>query len=182
MRLLIAGGDARYACLAEQAHRAGWDVGTVGLEKAGGDFPRREVEAIGEAEAVLLCNPWRRGLVLPLAEKRFTLGELLGRMRGDAALLLSDAEGAPDALPFRVVDLAQDEAFVRRNALLTAEGAIACAMRGGWGCWRRSARGWPCCFWCSHRCAMRCQTGRCGHFLTRWCRGRSRWTIRRSFC
>ena len=70
MRLLIAGGDARYACLAEQAHRAGWDVGTVGLEKAGGDFPRREVEAIGEAEAVLLCNPWRRGLVLPLAEKR----------------------------------------------------------------------------------------------------------------
>ena len=132
MRLLIAGGDARYACLAEQAHRAGWDVGTVGLEKAGGDFPRREVEAIGEAEAVLLCNPWRRGLVLPLAGKRFTLGELLGRMRGDAALLLSDAEGAPDALPFRVVDLAQDEAFVRRNALLTAEGAIACAMRGGW--------------------------------------------------
>lgn len=132
MRLLIAGGDARYACLAEQARRAGWDVGTVGLEKAGGGFPRCGMEAVGEAEAVLLCNPWRRGLVLPLAEKGFTLGELLGGMRGDATLLLSDAQGAPDALPFRVVDLARDEAFARRNALLTAEGAIACAMRGGW--------------------------------------------------
>lgn len=132
MRLLIAGGDARYACLAEQAFRAGWDVRAVGLEKARGDFPRGGVEEIGQADAVLLCNPWRRGLLLPLAEKPFSLGELLGRMRGDATLLLSDAEGAPDALPFDVVDLAQDEAFVRRNALLTAEGAIASAMRGGW--------------------------------------------------
>lgn len=132
MRLLIAGGDARYACLAVQAHRAGWDVCALGLEQAGGDFPQCGLVQVGEAEHVLLANPWRRGLLLPLAREKYTLEQLLGRMRREATLLLSDAEGAPDALPFRLVDLAQDEAFVRRNAQLTAEGALAAALKGEW--------------------------------------------------
>lgn len=132
MRLLVAGGDARYACLAEQARRAGWNVRGVGLERARGDFPRCGLEDVGQADCVLLPNPWRRGIQLPLAEQPFTLEQLLGGMRREALLLLSDAEGAPDALPFRVRDLTRDEAFVRQNAQLTAEGAIAAVLRGGW--------------------------------------------------
>lgn len=133
MKLLVAGGDARYGCLAAQAFRAGWDVAALGLERAAqGRFPVCGVEEVGEADAVLLNNPWRRGLSLPLAERPYTLEELFARMRTDARLLLSDAEGAPDALPFSVTDLSRDEAFVRRNAQLTAEGAIASALRGGW--------------------------------------------------
>ncbi len=133
LKLLIAGGDARYACLAEQTHAAGWDVMTLGLEQAAhGRYPLCSLQDVGQADAVLLNNPWRRGMLLPLADRPFELNDLFARMRPDALLLLSDAQGAPDALPFRTVDLSRDEDFVRLNAQLTAEGALACAMNGAW--------------------------------------------------
>ena len=129
LKLLIAGGDARYACLAEQAHAAGWDLLALGLERAA---PACTLDQVDQADAVLLNNPWRRGLMLPLTDHPFELSNLFARMRKDALLLLSDAQGAPDALPFRTVDLSRDEDYVRINAQLTAEGAIACAMNGAW--------------------------------------------------
>ena len=133
MKLLIAGGDARYACLARLMTWRGFDVAALGLEKAGGgEFARVGPEEAGRFDGVLMANPFRRGMVLPLAERPFTLGELMERMHPETPLLLSDAEGAPDSLPVRLIDLSRDEAFVQRNAILTAEGALAAEMaRGG---------------------------------------------------
>ena len=135
MKLLIAGGDARYAHLARLAaeKERALSVAALGLERAG--LPpelRANVEEAGKFDAVLLPNPFRRGMSLPLADSPFTLGALLSHMREGTPLLLRDAEGAPDHLPVPVVDLAADERFAEDNARLTAEGALAGEMaRGG---------------------------------------------------
>ena len=90
LKLLIAGGDARYACLAEQAHAAGWDLLALGLERAAhGRYPACTLDQVDQADAVLLNNPWRRGLMLPLTDHPFELSNLFARMRKDALLLLA---------------------------------------------------------------------------------------------
>ena len=65
-----------------------------------------------------------------LAERPFGLGELLACLRPGARLVFLGPAAPPAGLEgFQVFDLTADEAFLRRNAALTAEGALFAAMR-----------------------------------------------------
>ena len=65
-----------------------------------------------------------------LADRPFGLGELLSHLRPGARLVFLGPAAPPAGLEgFRVFDLMADEAFLRRNAVLTAEGALFAAMR-----------------------------------------------------
>lgn len=121
MRLIAFGGDDRMQGALEAAERAGWAIRHIRTEE--------EAEAGGRADAVLL--PW------PNSFREETLtGTKLSRKRTlellpDCMLLMHGggvtAQDAPGAE--RLFDPSQDEAFLRANAKLTAEGAIARAMQ-----------------------------------------------------
>lgn len=65
-----------------------------------------------------------------LAEKPFGIGDLLGTLPSGAKLVFCGPQIPPAGLErFNVTDLTQNEEFLRRNAELTAEGAIFSAMR-----------------------------------------------------
>ena len=82
--------------------------------------------AAAEADWVLLNSPVK----CELAERPFGLGELLSRLRPGARLVFLGPGAPPAGLEgFETFDLMADEAFLRRNAVLTAEGALFAAMR-----------------------------------------------------
>lgn len=121
MRLVAFGGDARMLGALEAAQRAGWDTLHIRTEE--------DTEKNGVADAVLL--PWphsfRDGKLTGAALSREQTLELL-----PACTLLVHGAGiaaqdAPSAE--RLFDPSQDEVFLRANAKLTAEGAIARAMQ-----------------------------------------------------
>lgn len=122
MRLIAFGGDGRMegACLA--AKKAGWDALHVKSEA--------DAEQIGSADAALL--PW---------PKSFEEGKLVGSgslSKEDTLALLPPCRVALHGGGVSAEDLKGaektlqpewDEAFLIRNAQLTAEGAVLCAMQ-----------------------------------------------------
>ncbi|MBR5301618.1 MAG: NAD(P)-binding domain-containing protein [Clostridia bacterium] len=121
MRLIVYGGDARMLGVLEAAKHAGWDADYITGEQ---DLKPKP----DQADAVML--PWphsfRDGLLC---------GTQIGKEQSlnnlPACTLLLHGTGINDAqLPMAVhaFDPSQDEAFLRSNARLTAEGAIHCAM------------------------------------------------------
>ncbi len=128
MKLLLAGGDMRFAWAARLAARQGIDTATVGLEKSG--FPLRQADEdfIRSADAILMANPWRSSFPGPLGEGWPRADEIMAMMRTGAALILPDDIGAPENAPARLC-LDADENYTQANALLTAEGAVHAAMR-----------------------------------------------------
>ena len=121
MRFVAFGGDARMLGALEAAQRAGWDTLHIRTEE--------DKEKIGVADAVLL--PWphsfRDGKLTGAALSREQTLELLPActlLVHGAGITAQDAQSAE-----RLFDPSQDEAFLRANAKLTAEGAIARAMQ-----------------------------------------------------
>ena len=127
MKLLLAGGDMRFAWAARLAAQQGLDVATVGLELSG--FPLRQADAgfLREAEAAIMPNPWRAGFPGPLGTGEPAAESVMAALRRDAALILPDDAGAPENAPPHLC-LRDDEDYVAANARLTAEGAIHAAM------------------------------------------------------
>ena len=128
MKLLIAGGDMRYAYAACLAARRGLNVESIGLENSGLPVPRGSLDAVSRADAVLMPNPWRAAFPVTYAAQPVQPSEIIARLGAQTALILPDVIGMPPDFPRRIVNLSQDEGYLLRNARLTAEGAIHAAM------------------------------------------------------
>ena len=121
MDYLIVGGDRRMAWLARLLSQRGRDVAAWGQE------PQPGVAAAGPgalkyAENVVVnCPPRMLGRGLGFRE-------VLDAIPADARVFAC-GPGHPDVEDGRVVDLWADEALKVANARLTAEGAVASAMR-----------------------------------------------------
>ena len=127
MDVFIAGGDRRNAHLVRLLRAGGLDARAAGLEKCALEgVSHAPLAAAADADWVLLNSPVK----CELAERPFGLGELFSHLRPGTRLVFL-GPGAPpvDSGDFRTFDLMADEAFLRRNAILTAEGALFAAMR-----------------------------------------------------
>ena len=120
------GGDARMACLARLLSEDGWAVRAWGLALV---EECRPAEALS-AERVVLPVPLERdgrlnGTRLPLGElwQKFRAGQ-----RVYAGAVGAGAREQAEALGLRLTDYYADEALAVKNAVPTAEGAIAAAM------------------------------------------------------
>lgn len=127
MRLIAFGGDERLRGALDAAARAGWETLHITGET---DVP----EETGHADAVML--PWPHSF---REDRLVAQGEGMSRERVLALVppcrvLVHGAGVSAEALPQAgaVINPSKDETFLRTNARLTAEGAIAAAMgRGG---------------------------------------------------
>lgn len=121
MGYIIIGGDARFEALARLLATRGERVAVFGRE-SNPWADAAEPEALSEAENIVVNCPPR------LARATMTLEEVLVRA-ADGATVFACGPGHPANADSRIVDLWADEALLGRNARLTAEAAIASAMR-----------------------------------------------------
>ena len=127
MDIFIVGGDRRAAHLACLLRKRGIDARAAGLEKCGlSGVISAPLESASDADWILLNSP----IKCEMAEKPFGLGQLLTHLKPGARLVFCGPRIPPAGLErFNVYDLMQNEGFLRRNAELTAEGALFSAMR-----------------------------------------------------
>ena len=118
METIIIGGDARFEHLARLLSERGESVGVYGRE-AGPWADAVDRDALGRAKTIVVNCPPRAKL---------SLKELLGFVPGGARVICC-GPGHPDITDARLTDLWSDEALLLENARLTAEGALASAMR-----------------------------------------------------
>ncbi|MDO4865060.1 MAG: NAD(P)-dependent oxidoreductase [Clostridia bacterium] len=121
MDYVVVGGDERYAQLARLLKKRGKRVGLWGREPVPG-VPTVEKAELKTAKCLIAGCPAKvkDGILPPEA--------LLKRM-GDGAKLTLCGPKHPTMGDDRVIDLWADEALIRENAALTAEGAVSAAMR-----------------------------------------------------
>lgn len=118
MDYIIVGGDARFEYLARLLSERGESVGMYGRESCPwGKAVGRET--LARAEIVVTNCP-------PKAE--IDLDNVLALVAGDARVIAC-GPGRPDVDDKRLIDLWTDETLLLENARLTAEGALASAMR-----------------------------------------------------
>lgn len=131
MSIITVGGDMRYAHLTALAAAQSLKIAAIGLEKCPVAVPGASIDAVSEARALILPNPWRNGLSLPYAAHPFTLDDVLSRAAPGTLLLLSDtARMQPVQIEGLVpVDLSADRQYALKNARLTAEAAVARALQ-----------------------------------------------------
>ena len=118
METIIIGGDARFEHLARLLSERGESVGLYGRE-AGPWADAVGREALASADRIVTNCP-------PKADIK--LKELLELAPGRAKVLTC-GPGHPDIADARLTDLWADESLLLENARLTAEGALASAMR-----------------------------------------------------
>lgn len=132
MDWMVLGGDQRFAYLAALAKRSGQNVKAVGLERAEiAGIEHGMLREVGDAAAVVLPNPFARGVVWPLGHEKPELGELLGAISPGTQILMMGGSENCEALHalHSVTDLLKDESYALENAHMTAEGAICAVMR-----------------------------------------------------
>ena len=124
MRLIAFGGDERMRGALLAAEHAGWETLDIGEET---DIPAE----MPPAQAVML--PWPRSF---REDKLVSQRETLARERVLALIppcraILAGGDVKEEELPqaAQVIRPERDEAFLRKNARLTAEGALATVMR-----------------------------------------------------
>lgn len=121
MDYAIIGGDARFDWLARLLAERGKRVGVYGREVPPGAFEAEE-SALNRAENLVVNYPprfLRQGMIFE---------EVLATAGPDARVFACGPMH-PDVSDARLVDLWTDEALLLENAALTAEGAVASAMR-----------------------------------------------------
>lgn len=122
MRLIACGGDARMLGALEAAKKAGWDTDYI--------CRKEELESLpANADALLL--PWphsfRDGL---LCGTQIAKADILKCLPACALAVHGSGIDAQELVKAeRAFDPSQDEAFLRANAQLTAEGAVYRAMQ-----------------------------------------------------
>lgn len=118
MEIIVIGGDARFEYLARLLSERGETVGVCAREAC----PWANavgIEALARADAVAVNCPPKGAL---------TLADVLAAA-SDSARIIACGPGHPDIDDRRIVDLWKDESLLLANARLTAEGALASAMR-----------------------------------------------------
>ncbi|MBR2941868.1 MAG: hypothetical protein IKB82_00565 [Clostridia bacterium] len=124
MRLLAVGGDERMKGAVDVAKQAGWESHWQKDGRLGQD-----------ATCDVLLLPWPRsfqnGRLVTLADGTGPGREEVLRALPPSRLVLCGSGVLPEEIPQagETIDPAHDELFLRRNAQLTAEGAILCAMQ-----------------------------------------------------
>lgn len=132
MRYAVIGGDMRFAHLVSMLEESG--------REARGFFQQRREDAaerLGEYDSIITNWPMR----FPLVEGKICGEEIIGRL-GEGSRLLCVGPGFPEEgiAGLKCVNLWADERLLRENAYLTAEAAVATAMRHSGGVrGRRSA-------------------------------------------
>lgn len=127
MELLVAGGDRRHELLCELARARGWHVMSIGLPSSGA--------GAGRADVAVLPAPYARDgyINAPLTEVKLSIDELATHLKPGARVYCGSPDAALHELAaahgWHIIDLYSDEAFARRNALASAEGAVYAAMR-----------------------------------------------------
>lgn len=126
MDVFVAGGDRRFAYLVRLLRERGLDARAAGLERCGlSDVPCAPLAAAAQAKVVVLNSP----INVSLTDAPFGIGRLLAHLEPGARLIFCGPSIPPAGLErFCVCDLTSDEEFLRKNAELTAEGAIYAAM------------------------------------------------------
>lgn len=122
MKIAVAGGDRRMLTVAEMLISAGHDCEKYALGHENG-FPS---ESLKSADAVILPLPCIKDgyLFAPTSDLRIDVSELFDAC-GKHTIVLGGG------LPFcdeKHIDYANNESFLLKNALVTAEGAISIAM------------------------------------------------------
>ena len=120
MDYVIIGGDARFGWLARLLRRRGESVATAYREPVEG-VPSVNVPGLARAKRAIVNAPPR------LNGSNVPLNELLALLPEDAAVYAC-GPGHPQA-DGRMIDLWSDERLILDNAALTAEGALASAMK-----------------------------------------------------
>lgn len=120
METLILGGDARMSALAA----------LLGKESRYIEDPQTARKLLPEAKRIITNDPPRLAL---------TLEAVCNLAPAGAEIFLAGPKRFEENDP-RIIDLWADEALLRENARLTAEGAVAAAMRAS----RRSLKDLPC--------------------------------------
>ncbi len=118
MKTIIIGGDARFEYLARLLSERGESVGLYGREAC----PWANavgMEALAHADNIVLNCP-------PKAEVKL---EAVLEMTSETAQIITCGPEHPSVDDNRLVNLWKDEALLQKNARLTAEGAVASAMR-----------------------------------------------------
>lgn len=137
MNMLVMGGDARSAYLAQMAAANGWKVQARYMEQFVELLPNDGLTADAWDVVVLpypICE--KDGMLwTPLSAQRVQLCETMQEMNQARCVV-----GGKGAAQWRkdVINPGDDEGFVMENAEITAEGAAFCAMRDGKSGIRRS--------------------------------------------
>lgn len=138
--IAVIGGDARSAYLCDLFLKDGFAVRAFALEKAalavGAAHAPSAENAVHGAVAAVLPIPLTRGaqiLNAPLSDGVFTITEIFSAMRPEILLLAGGAADAACACAkeygLTLTDYLKREELAVKNAVPTAEGAIAAAMQ-----------------------------------------------------
>lgn len=135
MRYAVLGGDMRFAHLAAMLNESGRQAAAFFQEKAGGkNLPPEDLKKY----SCFISNwPMKR----PLCEGAIGDEAILESIQPGSVLLLC-GPGFPQSKRWdlQYINLWEDETLLRENAWLTAEAAVACAMRNN----NLSMAGMPC--------------------------------------
>ncbi|MDO4548814.1 MAG: NAD(P)-dependent oxidoreductase [Clostridia bacterium] len=127
MDLVAIGGDRRYAHMVREAIKNGVSAAAFGLERSGlFDVPEIDVDQIGDAECVVMPNPFGGQWKMPLSGKNIGLNDILNNINKNATLILFGSGKVPQSIldAHEVVFLDEDEILMTELARQTAEGAI----------------------------------------------------------
>ena len=122
MKNLIIGGDERFACLAGLLRQRGEAVSVYGRADVCG-WPPADEAAAESVDRIIVNEPPR------VERPGMDPGALLSRASAKARIYLCGPKHPEGQWDGRRVDLWADEALLRDNARLTAEGAVCAAMR-----------------------------------------------------
>ncbi|MDD3409560.1 MAG: dipicolinate synthase subunit DpsA [Eubacteriales bacterium] len=120
----MIGGDERMLRLAQLCEKDGLQTVTLGLQT-----DDHELCGITRADVAVLPYPFslRAGRIPCLTGLTLSLSDALERVKEDA--LVVTGEGVTIDPPRRQICFAKDDIFQQNNAELSAEGALACAMK-----------------------------------------------------
>ena len=122
--IVIAGGDMRQVKLKEMLEQRGYDAALLGFEKLGITY-----QEVRDPKYVFLPIPYSNtdgSIKAQYASSTFFLGDILQRYPESIYLLGRCNEAAKEQFGSKVkyMDLLKNEAFLVRNAVLTAQAAI----------------------------------------------------------
>lgn len=126
--ILIAGGDMRQVMLARLLKNRGCDVYITGFNKLG-----IENNMVAKPDYVFLPIPYKNAdgsIKTPYSDTKLFLSDIVSKYP-ESAYILGDCDDTAKSIfnSIRYTDLLQNERFLIRNAMLTAQGAVCAYLK-----------------------------------------------------